>query len=265
MQRSSSGSPAPINSLTQFGGQDVQDYLNRNQNNIKTDISETLQNKSNHSAEQKETLNQFFLKSVLPLFQSTAGLEHEKGIYQLKQTVQRGILRGAATASLQNVQNVPPLHITETLLMVEWNAIFMQVEDEFGTKKFKNFKPEKTSIYTEKSIYELKSWICMCENAFFLKGFQKDFTRVHWVNQFLDSKKHQIMKKAQIQCWNNNKKLFWSWFYLTFQNNINHLKNRVINIIFKYEKTHQWEGQDIVSFTAYLDLIDDKLRYNDEQ
>ena len=46
----------------------MQNHLNENQNNAETDISETLQNKSNLSAEQKKTLNQFFLESVLPLF-----------------------------------------------------------------------------------------------------------------------------------------------------------------------------------------------------
>ena len=33
----------------------------------------------------------------------------------------------------------------------------MQDENEFDTEKFKNFKSEKTFIYIEKSIYELKS------------------------------------------------------------------------------------------------------------
>ena len=41
--------------------------------------------------------------------------------------------------------------------MMEWNAIFMQDEDEFDTEKSKGFKPEKISIYIKKSIYELKS------------------------------------------------------------------------------------------------------------
>ena len=68
MQGSSSGSPAPINFLTQLEGQNVQNHPNRNQGNIKTDISEILQNKGNLSAEQKNILSQFFLKSVLPLF-----------------------------------------------------------------------------------------------------------------------------------------------------------------------------------------------------
>ena len=72
----------------------------------------------------------------------------------------------------------------------------MQDEDEVGTEKPKSFKLKKALIYTEKSIYELKSWIYMCENAFSLKGFQKDLIRVHWVNQFLNSKKHQIIKRA---------------------------------------------------------------------
>ena len=40
---------------------------------------------------------------------------------------------------------------------MKWNAIFMQDEDEFGTEKFKNFKSEKTFIYTKKSIHELKN------------------------------------------------------------------------------------------------------------
>ena len=84
----------------------------------------------------------------------------------------------------------------------------MQDEDEFGTEKFKNFKPEKAFIYTGKSIYELESWIHTYENAFSLKGFQKNLTRVCWVNQFLNLKKHQIMERAQIQCWNDDKKLF---------------------------------------------------------
>ena len=75
----------------------------------------------------------------------------------------------------------------------------MQDENEFDIKKPKGFKPEKIFIYTGKSTYELESWIHMCENAFSLKGFQKDFIKVHWVNQFLNSKKHQIMKRTQIQ------------------------------------------------------------------
>ena len=33
----------------------------------------------------------------------------------------------------------------------------MQDEDEFNTEEFKRFKLEKTSIYTEKSIYELEN------------------------------------------------------------------------------------------------------------
>ena len=76
----------------------------------------------------------------------------------------------------------------------------MQVEDEFGTEELKGFKPKKVFSYTGKSTHELKSWIHMCKNAFSLGGFQKNLIRVHWVNQFLDSKKHQIMKRAQIQC-----------------------------------------------------------------
>ena len=75
----------------------------------------------------------------------------------MKQIAQEETLRDAATALLQNVQNVPPLHIIRTLLMTEWNAILMQDENEVGTEKSKSFKLEKTSIYTEKSIYELKS------------------------------------------------------------------------------------------------------------
>ena len=69
------------------------------------------------------------------------------------------------------MQNISLLYITEILSAVEWNAIFMQDEDEFGTEKFKGFKSEKVSIYIEKSIYELKSWICTCENAFSLRNF----------------------------------------------------------------------------------------------
>ena len=41
--------------------------------------------------------------------------------------------------------------------MMKQNAIFMQNENEFDTEKFKGFKSEKIFIYTEKSIYELKS------------------------------------------------------------------------------------------------------------
>ena len=88
------------------------------------------------------------------------------------------------------MQNVSLLHITETLSVAEQNAILMQVEDEFDTEKFKDFKSEKTFIYTEKNIYELKSWIHTCENVFSLRDFQKDLIRVHWVNQFLNLKKH---------------------------------------------------------------------------
>ena len=33
----------------------------------------------------------------------------------------------------------------------------MQDENEFNIKKFKDFKSEKTFIYTEKNIYKLKS------------------------------------------------------------------------------------------------------------
>ena len=65
---------------------------------------------------------------------------------------------------------------------MEQNAIFIQNENEFNTEKLKNFKSEKISIYIKKSTYELKSWIYICENAFSLKGFQKDFIRVCWVN-----------------------------------------------------------------------------------
>ena len=55
------------------------------------------------------------------------------------------------------MQNVSFLHITETLSIMKWNAIFMQNENEFGTEESKGFKSEKASIYTEKSIHELKS------------------------------------------------------------------------------------------------------------
>ena len=41
--------------------------------------------------------------------------------------------------------------------MIKWNAILIQDENEFDTEKLKDFKPEKAFIYTEKSIYELKS------------------------------------------------------------------------------------------------------------
>ena len=68
MQRSSSGSPALINPLTQFENQNVQDHSNRNQDNVKTNIFKTFQNKGNLSAGQKNALNWFFLESVLPLF-----------------------------------------------------------------------------------------------------------------------------------------------------------------------------------------------------
>ena len=104
--------------------------------------------------------------------------------------------------------NVSFLCIIRTLLIAEQNAILMQDENEFSIEEFKDFKSEKISIYIKKSIYELKSWICICENAFSLRGFQKNLIRVCWVNQFLNLKKHQIMKRVQIQCWNDDKKLF---------------------------------------------------------
>ena len=80
------------------------------------------------------------------------------------------------------MQNIPFLHIIKILSAVKWNAIFMQDENEFDIEKFKSFKFKKTSIYIKKSIYKLKNWIYTCENAFFLKGFQKNFIRVYWVN-----------------------------------------------------------------------------------
>ena len=58
---------------------------------------------------------------------------------------------------LQNIQNVSSLHIIRILLIMKQNAIFMQNENEFDTEKFTNFKLKKISIYTKKSIYELKS------------------------------------------------------------------------------------------------------------
>ena len=103
MQRSSSDSSVFIDFLIQFENQDAQDCLNRNWDNAENDISETLQNKGNLSAEQKKTLNWFFLESVLSLFWSAAELKHEKGICQLKQTAQKEILKGAATVLPQNV------------------------------------------------------------------------------------------------------------------------------------------------------------------
>ena len=157
IQRSSSGSSALINPLTQLGGQNAQDHLNRNQNNAETDTSETLQNEGNLSAEQKNALSQFFLESVFPLFQNAAGPEYEKGIHQLKQTAQEETLGGAATAPPQNMQNVPPLCTIRILMMTEQNAILMQNEDEFSTEEPKGFKPEKAFIYTKKSTHELKS------------------------------------------------------------------------------------------------------------
>ena len=168
----------------------MQNCSDRNWDNAETDISETLQNESNLSAEQKETLNWFFLESILFLFWSAAELKHEKGIHQLKQTAQKEILKNAVTVLSQNAWNISLLCIIRTLLMMEWNVIFMQDEDEFGIEKLKDFKSEKTFIYIKKSIYELKSWICTCENAFSLKGFQKNLIRVCWVNQFLNLKKH---------------------------------------------------------------------------
>ena len=57
MQRSFSDNSASINLLTQLENQDAQDCPNRNQNNVKNDIFEILQNKNNLSAEQKKTLN----------------------------------------------------------------------------------------------------------------------------------------------------------------------------------------------------------------
>ena len=58
---------------------------------------------------------------------------------------------------LQNMQNIPPLYITETLLMMKQNAIFMQNENKFGTEKPKGFKLKKIFIYTEKNTHELKN------------------------------------------------------------------------------------------------------------
>ena len=66
--------------------------------------------------------------------------------------------------------------------MIKQNAIFMQDENEFDTEKFKKFKFKKAFIYIRKSTHELKSWIYTCENAFFLKSFQKNFIKVHWAN-----------------------------------------------------------------------------------
>ena len=81
MQGNSSGSPTLIDPLTQLGGQNAQDHSDRNWDNVKTDTFETLQNKDNLSAGQKNTLNQFFLESVLPLFQNITGPEHKEGIH----------------------------------------------------------------------------------------------------------------------------------------------------------------------------------------
>ena len=75
----------------------------------------------------------------------------------MKQTVQKKTLRNAATVLPQNMQNVSFLHIIKILSAMKQNAILMQNENAFSTEKFKNFKFEKASIYTEKSIYELKS------------------------------------------------------------------------------------------------------------
>ena len=81
----------------------MQDHLNRNWDNAETDTFEIFQNESNLSTGQKDTLSQFFLESVLPLFQNTAGLKHEKNIHQLKQTAQAEILKGAVTVLPQNM------------------------------------------------------------------------------------------------------------------------------------------------------------------
>ena len=59
----------------------MQNHSDRNQDNAENDISEILQNEGNLSAEQKKTLSQFFLESVLSLFQSTVRSEHEEGIH----------------------------------------------------------------------------------------------------------------------------------------------------------------------------------------
>ena len=73
------------------------------------------------------------------------------------------------------------------------------------------------------------------------------------------------MKRAQIQHQNDSKKLFWLWFCLTLWDDIDHSENKVINTITKYEKAHQQERQNIVSFIIYLDFMNNELRYNDEQ
>ena len=163
------------------------------------------------------------------------------------------------------MQNVSSLHIIKTLSAVEQNAILMQNKNEFGIEKSKGFKSEKTLIYIRKNIYELKSWIYTCKNAFFLKGFQKNFIKVHWVNQFLNLKKHQIMKRTQIQCWNNDKKLFWLWFCFILQNDIDYSENRIINIIIKYKRACQQKKQKIISFIVYLDSMNNEFEYNNEQ
>ena len=57
MQKSSSGSPAPIDSLIQLGGQNAQNHPDKNWDNAETDTSETLQNEGNLSVKQKNALS----------------------------------------------------------------------------------------------------------------------------------------------------------------------------------------------------------------
>ena len=57
MQGSSSDSLTFIDFLTQFGDQNAQNHLNRNQDNVENDILKIFQNEGNLSAEQKKTLS----------------------------------------------------------------------------------------------------------------------------------------------------------------------------------------------------------------
>ena len=59
-------------------------------------------------------------------------------------------------------------------MKIEWQWILNQENYEFEKKETSEVKSEKIYIYTDKSLHDLKDWICLCENAFYLKEYKKN-------------------------------------------------------------------------------------------
>ena len=57
---------------------------------------------------------------------------------------------------------------------IKWQWIFNQENYKSKKKETSEVKSEKICNYTDKSLYDLKDWIYLCENAFYLKEYKKN-------------------------------------------------------------------------------------------